>query len=98
MIMKKTIDVIIPVYNGLPYVLETLRSVMAQTMKPNRILGVNDGSTDKTYEEVKKIQENHPEFNLFLKELDKINKKYDCTHNMYDIIDKHLPKKINGLI
>jgi MoaA/NifB/PqqE/SkfB family radical SAM enzyme len=42
--------------------------------------------------------ENHPEFNLFLKELNKINKTYDCTHNMYDIVEKHLPKKITSLI
>jgi MoaA/NifB/PqqE/SkfB family radical SAM enzyme len=42
--------------------------------------------------------ENHPEFNIFLKELNKINKKYKCTHNMHDIIEKHLPKKINSLI
>jgi wyosine [tRNA(Phe)-imidazoG37] synthetase (radical SAM superfamily) len=40
----------------------------------------------------------HPEFNLFIKELDKINKKYRCIHNMYDIINTYLPKKINGLI
>ena len=38
------------------------------------------------------------EFNLFLKELDKINKRHDCTHNMHDIIEKHLPKKINRLV
>ena len=42
--------------------------------------------------------ENHPEFNFFLKELDKINKRHDCTHNMHDIIEKHLPKKINRLV
>jgi MoaA/NifB/PqqE/SkfB family radical SAM enzyme len=42
--------------------------------------------------------ENHPEFNLFLKELNKINKRYNCTHNMHDIVEKHLPKKINSLI
>jgi MoaA/NifB/PqqE/SkfB family radical SAM enzyme len=42
--------------------------------------------------------ESHPEFKIFLKQLNKINKKYKCTHNMHDIIDKHLPKKRNGLI
>jgi hypothetical protein len=42
--------------------------------------------------------ESHPEFQMFLHQLDKINKKYKCTHNMHDIIDKYLPKKINGLI
>ena len=42
--------------------------------------------------------ENHPEFRLFLHQLNKINLKYKCIHNMHDIINKHLPKKINGII
>jgi hypothetical protein len=42
--------------------------------------------------------ESHPEFKIFLEHLNKINKKYKCTHNMHDIINKHLPKKISGLI
>jgi len=42
--------------------------------------------------------ENHPEFKNFLIELNKINKKHRCIHNMHDIIEKHLPKKINNLI
>jgi glycosyltransferase involved in cell wall biosynthesis len=68
--MKKTIDVIIPVYNGLPYVLTTLRSVMNQTLKPDRILVVNDGSTDKTREALEEVQKNNPHSNI-----DIINKK-----------------------
>jgi MoaA/NifB/PqqE/SkfB family radical SAM enzyme len=42
--------------------------------------------------------ESHPEFQMFLLNLNKINKKYKCTHNMHDIINKHLPIKISGLI
>jgi MoaA/NifB/PqqE/SkfB family radical SAM enzyme len=42
--------------------------------------------------------ESHPEFKNFLIELNKINKKYICIHNMYDIIQKHLPSKIINLI
>jgi MoaA/NifB/PqqE/SkfB family radical SAM enzyme len=40
----------------------------------------------------------HPEFDKFLIELSKINKKYRCTHNMHDIIDLYLPKQINNLL
>jgi molybdenum cofactor biosynthesis enzyme MoaA len=40
----------------------------------------------------------HPEFNLFLLQLSKINKKHMCIHNMYDIIEKYLPKKLVSLI
>jgi glycosyltransferase involved in cell wall biosynthesis len=64
------IDVIIPVYNGLPYVLTTLRSVMNQTLKPDRILIVNDGSTDKTLEALEEVQKNNPESKIII-----INKK-----------------------
>ncbi|MFZ4712640.1 MAG: glycosyltransferase [Bacteriovoracaceae bacterium] len=62
--MKKTLDVIIPVYNGLPYVITTLRSVINQTQKPDRIIIVNDGSTDKTVEELEKIQKAVPSANI----------------------------------
>lgn len=42
--------------------------------------------------------ETHPEFNLFLIQLSKISKKYKCIHNMYDIIEKYLPKKLDKLL
>jgi MoaA/NifB/PqqE/SkfB family radical SAM enzyme len=42
--------------------------------------------------------ESHPEFYMFLHQLNKINNKHKCIHNMYDIIEKHLPKQINNLI
>ena len=42
--------------------------------------------------------ESHSEFQMFLHQLNKINSKYRCIHNMHDIIDKHLLKKINKLI
>jgi MoaA/NifB/PqqE/SkfB family radical SAM enzyme len=49
--------------------------------------------------DIKQIwNESHPEFQMFLNQLNKINKKYKCTHNMHDIIEAHLPKKISGLI
>ena len=33
--------------------------------------------------------EDHPEFNLFLHELSKINIKYRSSHNMNDIVEKY---------
>jgi pyruvate-formate lyase-activating enzyme len=48
---------------------------------------------------VKQIwNESHPEFYIFLHQLNKINNKHKCIHNMYDIIEKHIPKQINSLI
>lgn len=48
-----SIDVIIPVYNGERYVLHAIASVFNQTYLPNKIIIVDDGSTDKTEELVK---------------------------------------------
>lgn len=36
----------------------------------------------------------HPEFNLFLLQLDKINKKNNCIHNFNDIANEYIPTKI----
>lgn len=43
---KKTIDIIIPSYNSKKYLGEAVASSLAQTLKPARIIIVDDGSTD----------------------------------------------------
>lgn len=45
---EKSIDVIIPVYNGEEFILDAIKSVEAQTIKPNNIFIIDDGSTDNT--------------------------------------------------
>ncbi|MEX1018969.1 MAG: glycosyltransferase [Litorilinea sp.] len=42
------ITVIIPVYNGARYIAAALASVLAQTVPPQRVIVVDDGSTDDT--------------------------------------------------
>lgn len=66
----KTLDVIIPVYNGTPFVQRTLLGVINQTLRPTQIIVVNDGSTDNTVEELEKIKAEHPHANIRI-----INKK-----------------------
>jgi glycosyltransferase involved in cell wall biosynthesis len=46
---KKTVDVIIPVYNGENFIVGAIETVANQTITPNKIIIVDDGSTDNTY-------------------------------------------------
>jgi glycosyltransferase involved in cell wall biosynthesis len=55
---KGNIDVIIPVYNGAEFILDALNSVARQTLSPNKIIVVDDGSTDNTNELVSHFAQN----------------------------------------
>ncbi len=46
--INKKIDVVIPVYNGEKFILDAITSVVNQTRSPNKIIVVDDGSTDNT--------------------------------------------------
>jgi glycosyltransferase involved in cell wall biosynthesis len=48
-----TITTVIPVYNGEKYIAETLESLARQTRRPDRVIAVDDGSTDRTEEIVR---------------------------------------------
>ena len=39
---------VIPVYNGERFILETLDSLASQTLKPDRVIVIDDASTDNT--------------------------------------------------
>jgi glycosyltransferase involved in cell wall biosynthesis len=43
-----SISVVIPAYNGSRFIAETLESVFAQTLQPDEVLVIDDGSTDDT--------------------------------------------------
>lgn len=48
--MNKLVSVLLPVYNGSPYILEFLNSLLDQTYRPLQILIADDYSTDGSYE------------------------------------------------
>jgi glycosyltransferase involved in cell wall biosynthesis len=51
--MPLTVGVCIPAYNVQSYIEDALDSVLRQTMAPDRVIIVNDGSTDNTHEVIK---------------------------------------------
>lgn len=48
--MQDLVSVIIPVYNGVPYIYHSITSVMQQNYQNIEIIIINDGSTDETFE------------------------------------------------
>ena len=54
------ITAIIPLYNGGRFIRETLESVLAQTMPPDEIIVVDDGSTDNGPDIVRAMAQEHP--------------------------------------
>jgi glycosyltransferase involved in cell wall biosynthesis len=54
--MKSKLITTIPVWNGEDFILQTLQSVAAQTMKPSRVIVIDNGSTDRTEEIVKNFE------------------------------------------
>ncbi|MBQ9761105.1 MAG: HAD-IA family hydrolase [Clostridia bacterium] len=61
---KIPISVIIPIYNGEEYIEKCLWSIRDQSMRDLEIIVVNDGSTDRSAEIVRKITEDDPRVTL----------------------------------
>lgn len=54
---QPAVDIIIPTYNGLPWLEKTVQSVLQQTYKNFILYIVDDGSTDKTKQYVKALKD-----------------------------------------
>lgn len=73
--MKKNnvLSVIIPIYNAEIYLEECLNSVLNQSMKEIEIICVNDGSTDNSYDILKRYQEKYKNIVLINQENQGVN-------------------------
>lgn len=63
---KQTVSVVIPCYNGMPYLPEALDSAIAQTHRPVQIIVVDDGSRDESPQTVRGYQQRHPDHGIQL--------------------------------
>lgn len=57
--MERNFAIVTPVKNEEKYFGETIRSVLSQTVRPQRWVIINDGSTDRTGEMVKELEQSH---------------------------------------
>jgi glycosyltransferase involved in cell wall biosynthesis len=53
--MQQKLTVIVPVYNGMPFLKETIQSILNQTYKDFHLLIIDDGSTDESSEYLKTL-------------------------------------------
>ena len=61
------IDVVVPVYNGEKYLVECLDSIIKQKYENWRAICIDDGSTDSSYDILKKYAEKDERFNVYHK-------------------------------
>jgi glycosyltransferase involved in cell wall biosynthesis len=61
-----SISIVIPCYNGMPYLPQALDSALAQTLKPLEIIVVDDGSRDDSAACVGRFQQQHPQADIRL--------------------------------
>ncbi|MGY6522410.1 MAG: glycosyltransferase family 2 protein [Mongoliitalea sp.] len=73
------VSVIIPVFNKVAFIKETLDSALAQTYPHIELVVVNDGSTDGSFEILKKYAIEHPQK---VKLIDSINKGVSAAINL----------------
>ena len=106
--MNPIVSVLIPVYNGLPYLEETIESVLAQSYKEWELIVGNNASTDKTAEIVAQFKDPRIRMITHAKNLGAAKNwnfllqlaqtRYACVLGADDIFaPDHLERKINLL-
>ena len=64
---KKTVDIILPVYNSKKYITTTINSIIRQSFKSWNLIIIDDCSNDRTYEILQRIQRKYKkDYKIFL--------------------------------
>lgn len=101
---KPQVSIIIPVYNVINYLDETLNSLLNQTMKNIEIICIDDGSNDGSYELLKKYEKNNKNIKVYKQNhegaaparnlgIEKSQGEYLLILDSDDIFDKTLCEK-----
>lgn len=80
--LKKTVDIILPVYNSKKYIFATINSIIRQNYKSWNLIIIDDCSNDGTYEILKNIQRNHTNDNKIFLYRHNINKGQAEARNL----------------
>lgn len=106
--VRRSISVVIPMYNSEMTILKTLQSVITQTYLPSEIIIINDGSQDNSKEIVLKFIEENKHFDIVF--IDKPNGGVSTARNagmkrakgeyiaLLDSDDEWLPHKLERQI
>ena len=80
--LKKTVDIILPVYNSKKYILTTINSVIRQNYNSWNLIIIDDCSNDGTYEILKRIQKKYSKDNKIFLYQQNINKGQAEARNL----------------
>jgi len=107
--MNERVDIVMATYNGMPYIREQLQSILWQDYPQFRLLIHDDGSTDGTVEEIRKVAERYPDKVFFIedgitfkdakKNFEHLLKMTDADYIfLADQDDVWLPSKVSAML
>jgi len=107
--MNERVDIVMATYNGMPYIREQVQSILWQDYPQFRLLIHDDGSTDGTVEEIRKVAERYPDKVFFIedgitfkdakKNFEHLLKMTDADYIfLADQDDVWLPSKVSAML
>jgi len=104
-----SVDIVMATYNGMPYIREQLQSILWQDYPQFRLLIHDDGSTDGTVEEIRKVAERYPDKVFFIEDgitFRDVKKNFEHLLKMTDADyifltdqdDVWLPSKVSSMV